>query len=43
MISDASRIDSATSITSPIGKRVSILTGAESLSVHQRVCPRLGL
>jgi acetyl-CoA carboxylase/biotin carboxylase 1 len=38
MIGDASRIDSATSITSPIGKRASILTGAESLS---EASPRL--
>lgn len=32
MISDASRVDTRASITSPIGKRVSILTGAESMT-----------
>jgi len=32
MVSDGSRVDSKTSAASPIGKRVSILTGAESLS-----------
>ena len=42
MISDASRIDSATSITSPIGKRVSILTGAESLSCASACLSEIG-
>ena len=32
MVSDGSRIDSKTSAASPIGRRVSILTGADSLS-----------
>ena len=32
LIGDGSRVDSQTSTASPIGKRVSILTGAESLS-----------
>lgn len=42
MISDASRIDFATSITSPIGKRVSILTGAESLSSSSPCLSEIG-
>ena len=42
MISDASRIDSVTSFTSPIGKRVSILTGAESLSSASACLSEIG-
>mmetsp|Transcript_4373 Transcript_4373/g.6782 ORF Transcript_4373/g.6782 Transcript_4373/m.6782 type:complete len:2348 (+) Transcript_4373:52-7095(+) len=42
MIGDASRIDAATSVTSPIGKRVSILTGAESLSLVSPTLSEIG-
>lgn len=42
MIGDASRIDAATSVTSPIGKRVSILTGAESASLAAPILAEIG-
>jgi len=42
MIGDANRIDAATSVISPIGKRVSILTGAESLSLIAPTLSEIG-